>query len=194
VLQRFQNVSDEYSGQGQDRLTIWKDTRGLLRAHPLMGTGLGTFPIAYTAVQTGFLGRFVNHAHNDYLEISSDLGIPAALILFASVFVVLGRAVRASYSAERSFEQAAALGAAGAILAILLHSLADFNLYIFANAMMLSAVLGLVMAIRPRGPLAPEGGREGGREGGPRRRPEREDEPSRSAAGGPMGAPAAGAA
>jgi O-antigen ligase len=76
VLQRFQNVGDEYSGQGQDRVTIWKDARGLMRAHPLLGTGFGTFSIAYTSVQTGFLGRFVNHAHNDYLEISSDLGIP----------------------------------------------------------------------------------------------------------------------
>jgi O-antigen ligase len=150
VLQRFQNVGDEYSGQGQDRVTIWKDARGLMRAHPLLGTGFGTFSIAYTSVQTGFLGRFVNHAHNDYLEISSDLGIPGALVLFSSVFVILGRAVRTSYSAERSFEQAAALGAAGAIVAILLHSLVDFNLYIFANAMVLSAVLGLVMAIRPR--------------------------------------------
>ncbi len=185
VLQRFQNVSDEYSGQGQDRLTIWKDTRGLLRAHPLLGTGLGTFPIAYTTVQTGFLGRFVNHAHNDYLEISSDLGIPAALVLFVSVFVVLGRAVRASYSAERSFEQAAALGAAGAILAILLHSLADFNLYIFANAMMLSAVLGLAMAIRPRGAPAPEGGERG---------PEHVDEPLQNAAGDSAPAPVAGTA
>jgi O-antigen ligase len=187
VLQRFQNVSDEYSGRGQDRLTIWKDTRGLLRAHPLLGTGLGTFPIAYTTVQTGFLGRFVNHAHNDYLEISSDLGIPAALILFASVFVVLARAVRTSYSAERSFEQAAALGSAGAILAILLHSLADFNLYIFANAMMLSAVLGLVMAIEPRSAGAPEGGGpKGGREG--------EDEPLPNAAGGLARTGAAGTA
>ncbi len=198
VLQRFQNVSDEYSGQGQDRLTIWKDTRGLLRAHPLLGTGLGTFPIAYTKVQTGFLGRFVNHAHNDYLEISSDLGIPAALVLFVSVFVVLGRAVRASYSAERSFEQAAALGAAGAILAILLHSLADFNLYIFANAMMLSAVLGMVMAIRPRGALSPEGNpegdRPGGGEGGPEPGPQPDHDPSHNAAVGPARAPAAGTA
>lgn len=151
VLQRFQSVGDEYSGRGQDRLTIWKDTGGLMRVHPLLGTGFGTFPIAYTTVQTGFLGRFVNHAHNDYLEISSDLGIPAALLLFFSVFVILGRAIQASYSAESGFDQAAALGSAGAIGAILVHSVADFNLYIPANAMLLSAVLGLVMAIRPRG-------------------------------------------
>jgi O-antigen ligase len=186
VLQRFQVVSDEYSGQGQDRLTIWKDTGGLLRAHPLLGTGLGTFPVAYTTVQTGFLGRFVNHTHNDYLEISSDLGVPAALVLFSSLFVILGRAVRASYSAERSFEQAAALGAAGAILAILLHSLADFNLYIFANAMMLSAILGLVMAIRPNGSSTPAAEPEGA--------PGASGKSSLDAAVDSASAPAAGAA
>jgi hypothetical protein len=39
---------------------------------------------------------------------------------------------------------------AGSLAAILLHSLADFNLYIPANAMLLAWIAGLTVGIRPQ--------------------------------------------
>jgi O-antigen ligase len=145
-------VNEEYSLGGQSRISMWRDALPLIKDHPLLGAGLGTFPIAYTSGQTAFLGQFVNHAHNDYLEIASDLGIPAALILFGSILFVLARAIRSFLSDERDFERIVALGCVGSIVAILLHSFADFNLYIPANALLFSAILGLAVSVR--GPSA----------------------------------------
>jgi O-antigen ligase len=150
IVERFENVGQEYTLRGQSRVSIWRGAAELIRHHPWLGTGLGTFPVAYTAVQTTFLGMFVNHAHNDYLELASDLGLPAALILFASIFLVLVRAIRAFLFAERDFERFVALGCVGSIVAILLHSLTDFNLYIQANTMLFSMVLGLAMSTPQR--------------------------------------------
>ena len=148
IVSRFQTVNEEYSLGGQSRISMWRDVLPLIKDYPLVGTGLGTFPIAYTRGQTAFLSQFVNHAHNDYLEIASDLGIPAALILFSSILFVLARAIRSFLSAERDFERIVALGCAGSIVAILLHSFADFNLYIPANALLFSAILGLAVSVR----------------------------------------------
>jgi len=148
IVSRFQTVNEEYSLGGQSRISMWRDALPLIKDHPLLGTGLGTFPIAYTAGQTAFLGQFVNHAHNDYLEIASDLGVPTALILFGSILFVLARTIRSSLSAERDFDRIVALGCAGSIVAILLHSFADFNLYIPANALLFSAILGLAVSVR----------------------------------------------
>ena len=148
IAERFANVSQEYSQYDQSRLSIWRGTWTLIREHPLLGSGLGTFPIAFTQVQDTFLGEFVNHAHNDYLELASDLGLPAALVLFGSVFYLLGRAVRNFFCAERSFERCVALACVGSVLAILLHSLTDFNLYIPANALLFATILGLSLTIR----------------------------------------------
>jgi putative inorganic carbon (HCO3(-)) transporter len=147
-VSRFQTVNEEYSLGGQSRISMWRDALPLIKDYPLVGTGLGTFPIAYTRGQTAFLSQFVNHAHNDYLEIASDLGIPAALILFSSILFVLARAIRSFLSAERDFERIVALGCVGSIVAILLHSFADFNLYIPANALLFSAILGLAVSVR----------------------------------------------
>jgi hypothetical protein len=46
-----------------------------------------------------------------------------------------------------SFERAMALGCLGSIAAILLHSLADFNLYIPANALVFSLIVGLAASL-----------------------------------------------
>jgi O-antigen ligase len=149
IVSRFENVSQEYSGLDQSRLSIWRDALGLIERHPVFGTGLGTFPIAFTSVQTGFLGQFVNHAHNDYVELASDVGVPAALMLFASFVFVLARATQTFRFASGNFDRAVALGCVGSLVAILLHSLTDFNLYMPANALIFSVVLGLAISARP---------------------------------------------
>jgi O-antigen ligase len=100
-------------------------------------------------VQSTFLGQFVNHAHNDYLEVASDLGIPAAALFFGSTGALLVRVARKARSSEVSFERAMALGCLGSIAAILLHSLTDFNLYIPANVLVFSLILGLAASISP---------------------------------------------
>jgi O-antigen ligase len=147
IISRFQTVNEEYSLSGQSRISMWSDALPLIKQHPWLGTGLGTFPIAYTSGQTAFLSQFVNHAHNDYLEIAADLGIPAALILFVSIIFVLWHVIHSFLSGERDFERAMALGCAGSIVAILLHSFADFNLYIPANALLFSTILGLAVTV-----------------------------------------------
>jgi O-Antigen ligase len=149
VLGRFGTISEEYVSVDESRWSLWKDTARLLGGHPLLGSGLGTFPVAFTRVQSTFLGRFVNHAHNDYLELASDLGIPAAALFFGSTGALLVRVARKAASSDVSFERAMALGCLGSIAAILLHSLTDFNLYIPANALVFSLILGLAASISP---------------------------------------------
>jgi putative inorganic carbon (hco3(-)) transporter len=143
IAERFSTVGQEYSQGDQSRISIWHDALRLIWQHPLLGTGLGTFPIAFQAFQTSFLGQFVNHAHNDYLEIASDLGLPAAVMLFASVFVVLTHAVRTYFSSKENLDRIVAAGCVGSIVALLLHSMADFNLHIPANSLIFSLILGL---------------------------------------------------
>jgi O-antigen ligase len=148
IVERFAGVGQELTAHDQSRLAIWRHALPLVRQNAVLGTGLGTFPIAYTAVQTTFLSQFVNHAHNDYLELASDLGLPAALVLFGGIFWILARAVRTFLRARGSFERSVALGCAGSIAAILLHSMADFNLYIPANALLFALVLGIAASTR----------------------------------------------
>jgi putative inorganic carbon (HCO3(-)) transporter len=143
VIVRFENLGQEYSQTAQNRLSIWRDTLNLIQQHPLFGTGLGTFSVAYTSVQTVFLNLLVDHAHCDYLEAASDLGLPGGVLLFGSIFWILAKAVGSYRKAEDRFEAGICLGCIGGIVAILVHSLADFNLYIPANALVFAVTLAL---------------------------------------------------
>jgi O-antigen ligase len=143
VITRFETLGQEYSQTGQNRISIWRDTLRLIRQHPLIGTGLGTFSVAYPSVQTSFLNVLVDHAHCDYLEVISDLGLPGGILAFGSILWVLAQAVRHYGEAGDRFDTVVCLGCVGSIAAILVHGLADFNLYIPANTLVLTVILAL---------------------------------------------------
>jgi O-antigen ligase len=150
VIARFETLGQQHATPAGNRWAIWKDTVRLIDGHPWSGTGLGTFSAAYPAVQTAFAGRFVSHAHNDYLEFAAELGIPAALLLFGAVFYLLLQSARSFRQNDSRFERAIALGCFGSLFAISLHSLTDFNLHIPANALVFVVVLGLAYSTSSR--------------------------------------------
>jgi O-antigen ligase len=110
---------------------------------PVAGTGLGTFADVYPAYETVPLEGRLLHAHNDYLENLSDLGLAGFALLLGTVLflTVDGFLV---WSKRRQL-QIKSLGMGGfvAVAAILVHSLTDFNLHIPANTLLFAVVLGL---------------------------------------------------
>ncbi len=124
------------------RLAFWKDCRPFLADHLAFGSGLGTFESVYPRYQTGGLTYRVEYAHNDYLQLLVEIGLPA----FLTSLFVLGMALRVLWRAGLARGEAnhsICLACLGAVLAILLHSLVDFNLQIPANAMTFAWVLGI---------------------------------------------------
>lgn len=140
VLGRFEALSQEYTLSPHSRWAIWQDTLPLIRQHPWLGSGFGTFPVDYTSAQSVYPGMFVNHAHNDYLEIFAELGVSGGLVLFGSVFYLLAQTIRRYRVEKDRWRRAMALGSVGSLVAMLSHSLTDFNLYIPANALVFAVV------------------------------------------------------
>lgn len=156
AIRRFETLNDQYTHPGQDRVSIWRDTLHLIRRHPILGSGFGSFATVYPSVQTAFLNNVVDHAHCDYLEFATELGLPGSILVFGASFWVLGRAFRRCKKSGSDYDKAISLACLGSILAILLHSLADFNLYIPANALLFVIILALAWssANPPANPMA----------------------------------------
>jgi O-antigen ligase len=115
----------------------------LVRAFPLTGCGLGTFESAFLRYKHVAPMFIVDYAHNDYLQTLAELGIVGFALGLALVWRILTRVVRLALFHQESPGWELALGLAGAIAALLLHSLTDFNLYIPANALTLAWLCGL---------------------------------------------------
>jgi O-antigen ligase len=146
VTSRFEMLG--YAGaMERDRLPIWRDSLGAIRDFKWMGTGLGTYDWAAMHYQTSFLSNRYEHAHNDYLEFAAEIGIPAAALLFAGLWALVLRAARTAVRASHRSAAILAAGSAGALAAILLHSVTDFNLQIPANALLFCWVAGTAAGV-----------------------------------------------
>lgn len=98
------------------------------------GTGFGSFLNAYKVFETTIYRVQVNHAHNEYLELFLEGGIPAALLLLALVGYIL----RLFWTAHRN-----SLPALIGLIAIALHSLVDYPLRTFAISILATFLLVL---------------------------------------------------
>lgn len=148
VVEHFEQLSqNEPLAGGEGRVALWRDALALIRQHPWTGVGFGCFEHAFTRVQSVQLTYVADHAHNDYLEAAAELGIPCAAVLFALFFWLAARMLHASLRAHSSLTRSLALGSLGGASALLVHSLADFNLHIPANALVFAVILGLGYAM-----------------------------------------------
>lgn len=136
LTRRLASIHAETQGEisGGVRLTIDRDCLHMLVRRPLLGWGLGTFPIVYPQFRSFYTTFFVNQAHNDYLQLLVETGI-AGFAIAIWFLVLLFRQVAAKVkdwteSLSGVLTVTAALGCMG----ILVHSFLDFNLQIPANA------------------------------------------------------------
>lgn len=117
-----------------------------------LGSGLGSFERVYRLHEDPgpVDATYVNHAHNDYLELAIEAGLPG-LIWVALFLAWWGSAARFrwSESIEDPFAKAGTIASA----AILAHSLVDFPLRTSALAAVFAASIGLMAhsVVRPRG-------------------------------------------
>ena len=144
VEDRWQTIETTY----EDRSLVWQTTLKLIKRFPLTGTGLGTYELAYPPYKPQKLGATImDHAHNDYLEFLSEAGLIGFIPWLAFFLLFLISSVRALLKRRNPYS--IFLGASGlaAIMALLVHSLADFNLQIPANAMLLFLLMGLTWRV-----------------------------------------------
>jgi O-antigen ligase len=134
-------ATDELSGD--TRIQIWTETERLIAAFPLFGCGLGGFQSAFFRYKQMAPQHTVDFAHNDYLQLLAELGVVGFALLAVLVLAALWAAVRAALRSGPPAVSALGLAATGALTAILLHSLVDFNLYVPANALLFTWVAAI---------------------------------------------------
>ena len=139
---------DEVGGGGRTRATL--ATLELWQTSPLTGIGLGAFRAGFPLVQPASLPGLWRHAHSDWVELLATTGVVGAAILAAGLFLYLRRLRNVVVRGERSEDRAAGIAAAGALVAVGLHSFADFGLTMPANAFALAVVAGAAAAAQTR--------------------------------------------
>ncbi len=146
LIMRFAEITASDTLTSEGRIELWAETLPLIAAYPVFGCGLGGFESAFREFKVTEPLLRDDYAHNDYLQYLAEMGTVGFLL---AALLLLGLFRAAARAASRPEPETRWLGLAttGAMTAILLHSLADFNLYIPANAMALAWITGIASGL-----------------------------------------------
>ncbi|MHB1140539.1 MAG: O-antigen ligase family protein [Sulfuricaulis sp.] len=123
--------------QDSPRLIIWESSWNLLQASPWQGIGLGLFYLAYPPYRNPADNTGGFFAHNDYLHIWIETGLPGLLLLLAVLAAASWLFMRAlRKTGLRGSNHIEMTGLFCGLLAVAGHSVVDFNLYILSIMMM----------------------------------------------------------
>jgi O-antigen ligase len=141
----------------QSRGWIWRDTMEMIRKNWLTGVGIGAYHTAYPIFSNQDGTIVVSQAHNDFLQAAADGGVLGVLIVVWFLALMVRDTSRALRHRDL-IKAGTALGCAGGVFALLVHSLFDFNLQLPSNAILfltLSSVISQTGAAAVEGRVSP---------------------------------------
>ena len=110
----LEEIKDE---SAQVRIELWKGAIAMTKDRPIFGYGYGTFPYVIGNYVPG-LSNF--DAHNTYLILAAEMGIPALLIFLLILFIMIKNARWLYLKSKDKFVRAFALGMLGCLFGLVM--------------------------------------------------------------------------
>ena len=149
VVDRIQETEISSSAPGKSesievRTQAARDALPMVKDYPAFGTGGGSFYnvfLSYRLPEYGY--SFLDHTHNDFVEIASDYGLIGLGLLGTLVAMTLVAVLKVLLRRRSSLPRGIAFGVGMSMVALLIHSTVDFNLQIPSNALTMTVVLAM---------------------------------------------------
>lgn len=128
-----------------ERLAHWQAAGEMIRYHPWTGVGFSNYEPVYSQYALMNWPIALGHAHNYYLNVAAELGVPgllAYLLLWGAIFWQTIRALRRRSGWERGL----ALGLLGAWAHLSVHHLFD-DLYVNNTHLLIGVLLGVLIIL-----------------------------------------------
>ena len=114
----YANIVDE------SRFVIWFNSIEIIKLVPFTGIGLRNFPIAYQY----FFNENYNHAHNIFLNIAIELGIPGLILFVALAFSLIYYGIIYAKRQKDPFFYAVNVGFVSLVFGFLVRCLVDYTI------------------------------------------------------------------
>lgn len=155
LLGRMADTFQDLHYAGTGRFTIWRESwRLLFEQSPFWGVGLGLYSLvwpSYRAPEDASGGYF---AHNDYLQVWIEAGLPGLLLLLAVLVSVAWMVWRMLHHSDLPrVVRIEIAGLSAGLLAIAAHSFVQYNFYVIPILLLSGLLLARLqeLAVPPRG-------------------------------------------
>jgi O-antigen ligase len=152
VIESLRKNIDESS---LDRLVFYRNSLGIIKDHPLIGTGYGTFWKAFRPymnhpylIKRSRANLYLFRLHNDILQVFTELGVLGGVIFLLLLVSILWGGVRAVKDVNLGGKQRLLVtGLLLSVLASLFHSIVDFPFHKPASAATFWLWSGFIVSI-----------------------------------------------
>ena len=129
------------------KMQLWRDSLGLAKRSPWVGTGLGTYVAAIPAYRTDRDETRAEYAESDWIQHACETGLAGWAILAGFIIAVMRRS-RRKLLEEQGLGRTRGLwiGMGAGAFALLVHGIFDFNTRIPSNGLLLAVLLGLLVS------------------------------------------------
>ena len=131
IIERFLSAFQGADTSSTMRLAMWESTVAMIENNPLLGIGWGSYRFVYHEYDF-FINDpnvIIYHAHNMYLNIAAELGIPAFLVFMALIFVHFYFAFKTIKKASTPAVKAISIGLCAMFFGVLIGGLTDYTLF-----------------------------------------------------------------
>jgi putative inorganic carbon (HCO3(-)) transporter len=136
----------------EQRLELWSRALYAIADFPFTGIGLDAFEHMTRVMYPLFYGRAIPHphAHNEFLDVAVDLGIPG-LVAWQALYIVTFRMLWQAYRhSPDGFTRALILGSGGALIAHLVHATVSVAVLVAKPNIVFWVIIGLSIALHQR--------------------------------------------
>lgn len=146
VVERIQSTvsveQDQVVINAQDRLDAITETTRMIRQAPVVGSGGGGYFARFPGYRSSDQ-KFMDHAHNDYLEFTANYGIPAMLLWAWFLMLSLLKSLQQLKTRNHPLALGASFTSLMVMIGMGIHATVDFSLQIPANATLFMVLLAL---------------------------------------------------
>ncbi|MBT7722482.1 MAG: O-antigen ligase family protein [Gammaproteobacteria bacterium] len=143
LAERFRETTIVSDG----RVDLLSYNLAVFKDHVWLGTGAGSYEVAFSPYRDADITRKISHTENDYIEFLIELGIIGSLPLLIILVAGLHSQVRLLGGLAHPFERGIAFGCLAGTISLLIHGTADVNLQIPSNTLLFILLLAIPIAL-----------------------------------------------
>jgi len=149
VLERIMSIMNPTDTSSTLRIALWESTIAMIMDKPLLGIGWGAYWLVYPEydffLQNGNVKIF--HAHNMYLNIAAEIGIPGLIAFLGIMYGHIRLALNVLRGTLESWSAGVLLGILAAMGGIIVNGLTDYVMFNIQLSMLYWLLNALVIVI-----------------------------------------------
>jgi putative inorganic carbon (HCO3(-)) transporter len=149
LLERLMSIMNPTDTSSTLRLALWESTIAMIMNKPFLGIGWGAYWMVYPDYDF-----FINnantkifHAHNMYLNIAAEIGIPGLITFLAMMYGHLRLALASIKESVQYWSSGIMLGIVGAIFGLIVNGFTDYVLFNIQLSMLFWLLNALIVVV-----------------------------------------------